>query len=586
ALDALVAVVDDPGPSTAEQPAPAPRPAGGAVACSPGVVVGSAAPRRAHTSRPDTAAGDPGQELDRLRAARSAARGQVQRIRDATAAELGEQEAAVFDAHLLLVDDEDLVVDAERRVAGGEPAAAAWQSAVTRVEASFAGLPDPYLRARAADVRAVGDQVLGALSGDEQELDPVGVLVADDLTPAQAAGLDPARTVGVVLAAGSPTAHSAILLRARGVPAVVGAGPAVLDVSAETLVALDGSTGELHLHPDEATRAAFAARAAAEAGARRAALGQAATPARTRDGVDVLVGANLGSLDDARRAADSGADLAGLVRTEFLFLDRDAAPGVEEQEAAYLELAEALGGRRLTLRTLDVGGDKPLRYLPGPVEANPFLGVRGLRLSLARPGLLADQLLAVVRAAHRTPVSVMFPMVSTLAELTAARQVLTDAVARDGRPPPADLQVGMMVEVPAAALKTAAFAPHVDFFSIGTNDLTQYALAAERGAPALTELADAYDPGVLALVAAVCRGAGQALVAVCGELAADPRATGLLVGLGVRELSAAPAAVPAVKQAVRALDTGEAAGAAAAALVAPDAAAVRALRAAGPPASP
>ena len=586
ALEALVAAVDGPGPATAEPPAPVPQSGGGAVACSPGIVVGPAAPRRAHTSRPDTAAGDPRQELDRLRAARSAARGQVQRIRDATAAELGEQEAAVFDAHLLLVDDEDLVVDAERRVAGGEPAAAAWQSAVTRVEASFAGLPDPYLRARAADVRAVGDQVLGALSGDEQELDPVGVLVADDLTPAQAAGLDPARTVGVVLAAGSPTAHSAILLRARGVPAVVGAGPAVLDVSAETLVALDGSTGELHLHPDEATRAAFAARAAAEAGARRAALGQAATPARTRDGVDVLVGANLGSLDDARRAADSGADLAGLVRTEFLFLDRDAAPGVEEQEAAYLELAEALGGRRLTLRTLDVGGDKPLRYLPGPVEANPFLGVRGLRLSLARPGLLADQLLAVVRAAHRTPVSVMFPMVSTLAELTAARQVLTDAVARDGRPPPADLQVGMMVEVPAAALKTAAFAPHVDFFSIGTNDLTQYALAAERGAPALTELADAYDPGVLALVAAVCRGAGQALVAVCGELAADPRATGLLVGLGVRELSAAPAAVPAVKQAVRALDTGEAAGAAAAALVAPDAAAVRALRAAGPPASP
>jgi phosphoenolpyruvate-protein kinase (PTS system EI component) len=212
--------------------------------------------------------------------------------------------------------------------------------------------------------------------------------------------------------------------------------------------------------------------------------------------------------------------------------------------------------------------------------------VRGLRLSLARPGLLADQLLAVVRVAHRTPVSLMFPMVSTVAELAAARQVLADAVTRDGRPAPAGLQVGIMVEVPAAALKTAAFAPHVDFLSIGTNDLTQYALAAERGSPALAGLADAYDPGVLALVAAVCAGAGQALVAVCGELAGDPAAAGLLVGLGVRELSTAPAAVPAVKQAVRALDVGEAARTAAAALSAPDAATVRGLaRAAGPPAS-
>jgi phosphocarrier protein FPr len=238
---------------------------------------------------------------------------------------------------------------------------------------------------------------------------------------------------------------------------------------------------------------------------------------------------------------------------------RAGAPDVEEQEKAYLAIAEALGGLRITLRTLDVGGDKPLGYVPMPVEANPFLGVRGLRLSLARPQLLADQLLAVVRVARQTPVSVMFPMVSTLGEFTTARGLLDDAVRRAGRTRPAGLQVGIMVEVPAAALKARVFAPHVDFFSIGTNDLTQYTLAAERGNEATAGLGDPFDPAVLQLVRATCEGAGaETLVAVCGELAADERAAAALVGLGVRELSVSPRAVPSVKQAVRGVHLAEA----------------------------
>jgi phosphocarrier protein FPr len=296
----------------------------------------------------------------------------------------------------------------------------------------------------------------------------------------------------------------------------------------------------------------------------------------TRDGVTVAVGVNVGSVDDARAAA--GADLAGLVRTEFLFLDRDSAPGVEEQEAAYREIAEALGGRRITLRTLDAGGDKPLRYLPAPAEGNPFLGVRGLRHSLTHPELFADQLLAIVRVAHDVPVSVMFPMVSTVGELTAARRMLDDAIARDGRGTPGDLHVGIMVEVPAAALKSGAFTAYVDFVSVGTNDLTQYALAAERGNAALAEVADPWDPGVLRLIDAACRGvAGKATVAVCGEMASEPAAVPLLTGLGVRELSVTPRAIPAVKEAVRAVSVRECAALAARALEQPDAAAVRAL---------
>ncbi|MCX6467219.1 MAG: hypothetical protein NTW05_27095, partial [Pseudonocardiales bacterium] len=273
-----------------------------------------------------------------------------------------------------------------------------------------------------------------------------------------------------------------------------------------------------------------------------------------RAGVRVLVGANAGSAADAAAGVAQGADLLGLVRTEFLFLGRDRAPDVDEQFAAYRAVAEAAGGRRVTLRTLDVGGDKPLPYLPLPVEANPFLGLRGIRLADRFPGLLADQLLAAVRVAHETPVSLMFPMVAVPAELLAARRALDAAIARDGRGTPAGLQVGMMVEVPAAALDAAAFAPYVDFLSIGTNDLVQYALAAERGNPAVAHLADPLHPGVLAMVGAVCRAAGErVLVAVCGEAAAEPRAAAAFVGLGVRELSVAPPAVPATKQVVRGL---------------------------------
>ena len=381
--------------------------------------------------------------------------------------------------------------------------------------------------------------------------------------------------LGVVLAGGSPTAHSALLARGRGVPAVVGAGEAVLGVPDGTLLALDGSTGELVVDPADDVLARLRARAQEWAGSGRAARDAAAAPARTRDGTLVLVAANVGSPDDARAAAQAGADGAGLVRTEFLFLGRDDAPTGEEQEAVYREVTTALAGRRAVFRTLDVGGDKPLPYLPVGPEANPFLGVRGLRLSLARPGLLADQLRALVRVARDAPLSIMFPMVSTLDELLAARAVLDGVLAQEGGRPDG-LEVGMMVEVPAAALNARAFAPHVDFFSIGTNDLTQYALAADRGNPAVTGLGDPYDPAVLQLVAAVCDGAGDALVAVCGELAADEAAAALLVGLGVRELSAGPAAVPRVKQAVRALDVREAAGLARQALAAGSAAAVRA----------
>jgi phosphocarrier protein FPr len=294
-------------------------------------------------------------------------------------------------------------------------------------------------------------------------------------------------------------------------------------------------------------------RAAALKARRARELASASEPATSLDGTRIVVAANLGSSADARTALAAGADEAGLVRTEFLFLGRAEAPGVEEQEAEYARIGEALGGRRVTLRTLDVGGDKPLPYVASPREDNPFLGLRGLRLALAQPALLHDQLLAVCHAARRTPVSVMFPMVSTASELRAARAALEEAAGPHGLPE--GLRVGMMVEVPAAALKVESFLPMLDFVSIGTNDLTQYTLAAERGNPSVADLGDALDPAVLQLIDHVCQAAlGRADVAVCGEVASDPAAISLLVGLGVRELSVGPHAVPGVKARVRELD--------------------------------
>jgi multiphosphoryl transfer protein len=519
-----------------------------------------------------------GAEAERARIAEAVAvvRRELNRLRAATAGD----PAAIFDAHLLLLDDAELAGDADRRIERGSAAPQAWAAATARVADQFDGLADPYLRARAADVRAVGDQVLRALLGTgTARPDGSGVLVAADLTPAEAAAIDPLACTGILLAAGSAASHAAIIARTRGIPAVAGAGAAALHIAEGTTIALDGATGDVVVGPSAEVLAGFRERARVLAVRRDRAAVRAAAPAVTSDQVAIAVGANLGSAADARAAAEHGADLAGLVRTEFLFSGRTAAPDVDEQLAAYREIADALGGRRLTIRTLDAGGDKPLPYLPVTAEANPFLGVRGIRHSLAHPALLSEQLLAIVRVAREVPVSVLFPMVSMVGELVRARRLLDRAIARDGGGPPAGLAVGIMVEVPAAALKTAAFVPLVDFVSIGTNDLTQYALAAERGNPALAAQSDGLDPGVLRLIDAVGRGAaGRITVAVCGELAADETAVPLLIGLGVRELSVAPPSVPLVKQAVRATDAGAAAAPAARALTLADATEVRAHR--------
>ncbi|MFE7796618.1 phosphoenolpyruvate--protein phosphotransferase [Nocardia sp. NPDC057440] len=517
---------------------------------------------------PETPSGPPQVEHELFDAAIAAVRADIERTRAHAGAE-----AEIFEAHLLLLDDDELIGAVYQGIDAAGSAPTVWAQVLESAAAELDRLTDDYQRARAADLRAIRDQVLAAMLGHTTEMiSRAGILVAADLTPAQAAGLDRDLVTGIVLAQGSPTSHSAIIVRARGIPAVAGAGSPVLEVPDGTVIALDGGTGRLVIEPEAATLAAFTGLAIWQREQRRAAEAEADKPAITRDGATIHIAANVGGDVEATEAVRNGADLAGLVRTEFLFLGRADAPSIEEQEQVYRAVAEAFGGRRIVLRTLDVGGDKPLPYIDQPTEANPFLGVRGIRLALARPALLRDQLTAICRVAADHPVSVMFPMVTQLDELLAARRILDD-VAPSGVTP----EVGIMVEVPAAAAKTAIFADHVDFFSIGTNDLTQYALAAERGNEALSTLADPLDPGVLRLIAMVCESAGSARVAVCGEAAADPVAAPLLLGLGVHELSVAPPAIPLVKAAVRDLDLTECRQAAAKALRCASAAEVRAL---------
>jgi phosphoenolpyruvate-protein phosphotransferase/dihydroxyacetone kinase phosphotransfer subunit len=548
------------------------------IAASAGVAIGRVRRFVEQLEAPaERASEGPEVERRRLESARSAARSAIERDRDQVASRSSAADAAIFTAHLALLDDDALVQAARARIESGATAEAAWYAASEGTASAWRALDDELLRERAADVEDVGRRVLAALAGRASHggLDAEGVLVVDELTPADAAAVDPQLVHGIAAARGTATAHAAILARALGIPAVVGLGPSVLAIGEGALVLLDGDAGTVLVAPSE--EAVERARRERElAAARRATARQhAREPAVTPDGVTIEVSANLGGAGGAAAAVELGADGVGLLRTEFLFLDRQEIPGEEEQAETIAEIARTLGGRPLIVRTLDVGADKPLPALPMASEQNPFLGMRGIRLSLEHPELLRTQLRAVLRVAASHPVKVMFPMVATLAELDAALSAVRQARADTGID--AALETGIMVEVPSAALRAAQLAARADFFSIGTNDLTQYTMAAERGNELVGDLLSGPQPAVLRLIRDTVAGAEAhgRWVGVCGELAGDPAAALLLVGVGVRELSMAPPLIPEVKQALRSITIADAEAAALRALDARDAAEAR-----------
>jgi phosphocarrier protein FPr len=422
------------------------------------------------------------------------------------------------------------------------------------------------MRGRAADVLDAGGRALRQLVDFEMpglDVDRPMILVAADLTPSDTAELDPARILGVVTELGGATAHSAILARALGIPAVVGVGAAVNGLVEGQTVGLDGEKGLVYTALDEAKTAELEALRQAQGAALRQALRQAQGAVVTRDGHRVEIAANIGGLHDATVALQYGAEGVGLFRTEFLFMGRESAPGEEEQRAVYKQVAAVMGERPLIIRTLDIGGDKPLPYLKQEPEANPFLGLRGIRFCLANPEIFKTQLRAILKASPGHNIKLMFPMIGTLEELRAAKRILGEVQAElqeTGAAYDEKMEVGMMIEVPAAVAIADQLAKEVDFFSIGTNDLTQYVMAADRGNAAVAGLVDALNPAVLRMIRqTVEAGHGAGIwVGICGELAGNPGAAALLVGLGLDELSMNAPAIPAVKAAIRGIDKGEA----------------------------
>lgn len=510
---------------------------------------------------------DPAAEWERLEEAIGRTRQQIEETLAEVARRADRDAAEIFEAHLLFLDDASLLEPARRLIQEERlNAAAAWDRATAAVADGYRALADDYQRARAADILDVGAQVVLNLLGEGRPVPTLaapGILVASDLSPADTARLDPARVMGICTAFGGPTSHSAILARTFGIPALVGMGERILDLAEGTPLLVDARNGWALADPDPGIQAWFAAELEAWKRTAEEALSESSVPAVTTDGRRIEIGANVGSLAEAKAALAAGAEGIGLLRTEFLYLDRQAAPDEEEQFSAYRGIAEAMGGRPVIIRTLDIGGDKPLPYIDLGREANPFLGWRAVRMCLAQPEFFKVQLRAIQRVAALHPVRVMFPMIATLEEIRAAKVLLAQAreeVLRRGQAAPERIETGIMVEIPAAAIRADQLAPEVDFFSIGTNDLTQYTLAAERGNAKVAALTDAFHPAVLELIRKVADAAHAhgKWAGICGELGGEPLAVPILLGLGLDELSMASPAIPKAKRLLRTLSYAQA----------------------------
>ncbi|MBE2170981.1 phosphoenolpyruvate--protein phosphotransferase [Acinetobacter oleivorans] len=484
----------------------------------------------------------------------------------------------IFQAHLEMLDDPDLINGVYQKINLNLSAPAAWHEHIEAAAKEQAALPDRLLAERATDLRDIGDRVLAQLCGEviiEEPKEPY-ILIMYDVGPSDVARLNKDRVAGILTAVGGASAHSAIVARALGIPAIVGAGEQVLEIEQKSSLLINGDTGTFVLNPNTQQIEQAKQEQELQQKIREEAERHSQEPAITVDQHQIEVAANLGKVQATAHAVECGAEAIGLLRTELVFMAHSSAPNETTQEADYRVVLDALAGRPLVVRTLDVGGDKPLPYLPIAEEENPFLGLRGIRLTLRQPELLRQQLIALLKASDDRPLRIMFPMIGRVEEWRAAKAILDEVKAAH---PCADLQVGIMIEVPSAALLAPILAQEVDFFSIGTNDLTQYTLAIDRGHPILSAEADGLHPSILQLIDHTVKAAHKhgKWVGICGELAADPKAVPILMGLGVDELSMSPNSIPLVKAQIRTLNYSQAQALAKRALECESATAVRQL---------
>ncbi|HEY5707183.1 MAG TPA: phosphoenolpyruvate--protein phosphotransferase [Terrimicrobiaceae bacterium] len=484
------------------------------------------------------------------------AAGQLEALRAQLHGHKEQTKAAIFAAHSELLEDPDLIDIATSAIAKGKSAAFAWKNAVKTHAERLASLRNQLLAQRANDLRDVGERVLEFLTGIKRKAPSYpanAVLIAEDLTPSDTAAMERGKVMGFATVRGGATSHVAILARSLAIPALAGIEARALELPNGTPVILDGGKGTLRLNPSPEEMQQLREAQIRHEEQRKEDLAHALEPATTTDGHHVEVAGNIGGVKDADQIAELGGDGVGLLRSEFLFMERSAAPSEDEQFEQYKAVALAVGADRpVIIRTLDVGGDKPLAYLPIPKEDNPFLGERGIRVGLDRPEILRTQLRALLRASQFGQVRIMFPMIATMAELTDAKAILAEESRSLGIPP---MPCGIMVEIPAVAIMSEVFAAEADFFSIGTNDLTQYTLAMDRGHPKLAPKVDALNPSLLRLIALTVEGARKhgRFTGVCGGIAGDAQAVPILVGLGVDELSVSLPSIPTIKAQVRRL---------------------------------
>ena len=508
---------------------------------------------------PVCAAGTVDEEMARFDLARKSARIELQGLYDAVEKRAGKEEASIFEAHQEMLSDPALEGKVRAEVELGQTVEQALVTAIEELAGLLAGMGDELFAARALDVKDVGRRILRILLGlPDTALSAVtepSIIIAEDLTPSDTASLDPKLTLGFITAQGGLTSHSAILARTLGLPAIVGMGNGLLEkVSSGTFIVMDGRTGEMIIEPDQEIIVKRTNRPKVQRESHLLILKAAAEKdARTANGRRVEVAANVGEAASTRDAMEHGAEGIGLLRTEFLYLEDAQPPSEEKQYRIYREIFEVMSGRPVIVRTLDIGGDKPPSYLPFPDEMNPFLGWRAIRISLDEPELFKTQLRAILRAAVGHHVRIMFPMVSDLDELRRAREIV-EAVKRDLELASVefavDVPVGIMVETPAAAVLVDVLAEASDFFSLGTNDLTQYTMAVDRGNARVSGLYQPLHPSVLRLIRQTID-AGHAKgkwVGMCGELAGMTKAIPILLGFGLDEFSMNPRAIPEAKQ--------------------------------------
>jgi phosphocarrier protein FPr len=523
------------------------------VGASPGIAIGVAVRIKEETFDFEAEATDSHEQNVRLDKAIEESKNQLEALIESMNKQTNTSKAAIFAAHRELLDDPDLIEIARSMIDKGKSAEYGWQHAFNLYAKQLSNLQNKLLAERANDLRDVGKRVLRVLTGKESEslkLPDNSILIAEEITPSFTATIDTQKVKGFCSTTGGATSHVAIIARSLDIPAIVGIETRALYIPDGDPLILDGSKGTLRVNPSDTLISETREKQKALLEEKTKNLEAALDPAITKNGKVVEVVANIGGVKDAIQSVELGGEGVGLLRSEFLFLDRTTAPTEEEQYEVYRDILLALDGRPLLVRTLDVGGDKPLAYLPLPAEENPFLGQRGIRIGLERPEIFRVQARAILRAGAHGKIRIMFPMISTIDEIREVKTMLEQEREKLGVDP---IETGIMVEVPSTAILADQFAKEVDFFSIGTNDLTQYTLAMDRGHPKLATKIDALNPAILRLIKLTADGAHQEgkWVGVCGGIASDPQAVPVLLGLGIDELSVSVPAIPSIKAEVR-----------------------------------